>query len=65
MCWRPQASASPLTQRDQQILARLLTDPRMADCRDELKTMHDAGTKGDFEQESLGRPTLEGWPFYA
>ncbi len=65
MRWRPHANASPLTQRDQQILARLLTNPRMEDCRDELKTMHDAGTKGDFEQESLGRPVVDRWPFYA
>jgi hypothetical protein len=65
MHWRPQANASPLTQRDQQILSRLLADTRMVDCRDELKAMLEAGTKGDFEQESLGRPVLDGWPFYS
>jgi hypothetical protein len=65
MHWRPQANASHLTQRDQQILSRLLADTRMADCRDELKAMLEAGTKGDFEQESLGRPVLDGWPFYS
>jgi hypothetical protein len=65
MHWRPQANASPLTKRDQQILSRLLADTRMADCRDELKAMLEAGTKGDFEQESLGRPVLDGWPFYS
>jgi hypothetical protein len=37
----------------------------MVDCRDELKAMLEAGTKGDFEQESLGRPVLDGWPFYS
>jgi len=37
----------------------------MIDCHDELHAMREAGTKGDFEQESLGRPTLEEWPFYA
>lgn len=65
MHWRPQASASPLTQRDQQILSRLLADPSMTDCQNELHAMREAGSKGDFEQESLGRPTLEQWPFYA
>jgi DNA topoisomerase VI subunit A len=65
MHWRPQANASPLTKRDQQILSRLLADTRMADCRDELKAMLEAGTKGDFEQESLGWPVLDGWPFYS
>lgn len=24
----------------------------------------DSGTKGDFEQESLGPPQLSEWPFY-
>ena len=64
MHWRPKPTASPLTQRDQQILSRLLADPRMIDCHDELHAMRKDGTKGDFEQESLGRPTLEEWPFY-
>lgn len=65
MHWRPQANASLLTQRDQQILSRLLADPSMTDCHDRLDAMRKDGTKGDFEQESLGRPTLEQWPFYA
>lgn len=64
MHWCPQSNAAPLTQRDQQILSRLLADPSMTDCHDELHAMREAGTKGDFEQESLGRPTLEQWPFY-
>lgn len=64
MHWRPQANASPLTQRDQQILSRLLADPTMTDCHTALHAMREAGNKGDFEQESLGRPTLGGWPFY-
>lgn len=65
MRWRPKPNAQPLTQRDQQILSRLLADPRMTDCHEALDAMKAAGNKGDFEQESLGRPTLEGWPFYA
>jgi hypothetical protein len=65
MHWRPQAKASLLTQRDKLILSRLLADPSMTDCHDRLDAMRKDGTKGDFEQESLGRPTLEQWPFYA
>jgi len=65
MRWRAKDSASPLTQRDHQILTRLLADHLMTDCHAELHAMREAGTKGDFEQESLGRPVLEGWPFYA
>lgn len=64
MHWRPQSNASLLTQRDQQILSRLLADPRIIDCHAELQAMREAGNKGDFEQEALGRPTLEQWPFY-
>jgi hypothetical protein len=64
MRWRPQPNAPHLTQRDQQILARLQAAARMADCHEALHEMKAAGTKGDFEQESLGRPVLEGWPFY-
>ena len=64
MRWRSKADALPLTQRDRQILTRLLSDPSMAGSYAELHAMHEAGTKGDFEQESLGRPNLEQWPFY-
>jgi hypothetical protein len=32
---------------------------------DTLRAIRESGTKGDFEQESLGAPTLMGWPFYA
>jgi len=64
MSWRPSAQAAPLTQRDLQIIDRLLTDSRMADCHASLRAMQNFGTKGDFEQESLGRPSLNEWPFY-
>jgi hypothetical protein len=37
----------------------------MSDCREPLEAMRAAGTKGDYEQESLGPPELVGWPFYA
>lgn len=65
MSWRPSAQAAPLTQRDLQTIDRLLADPRMADCHASLRAMRNSGTKGDFEQESLGRPSLNEWPFYA
>lgn len=64
MSWRPSAQAAPLTQRDLQLIGRLLADPRMADCHASLQAMRNSGTKGDFEQESLGRPSLNEWPFY-
>ncbi|MBN8421743.1 MAG: hypothetical protein J0L73_22700 [Verrucomicrobia bacterium] len=64
MSWRPSTQALPLTQRDLQIIHRLLADPGMADCHPALQAMRNSGTKGDFEQESLGRPSLPEWPFY-
>ena len=64
MFWLPKANAASLTQRDRRIITRLLADPCMADCHTALQAMRHAGEKGDFEQESLGRPTLVVWPFY-
>jgi hypothetical protein len=64
MRWRPKPGAAPLSPRDQPILDRLLFDPAMADCHPQLRAMLEAGTKGEFEQESLGPPVLEEWPFY-
>lgn len=65
MKWRPSAKASTLTSREKQILARLLADPCMTDCAGELRQMLESGTRGDFEQESLGSPDLACWPFYS
>jgi hypothetical protein len=65
MIWRPKSDAPTLTHRDHQILTRLLADPKMGDCQHTLRAICESGTKGDFEQESLGAPTLKGWPFYA
>lgn len=64
MAWRPAPTAPTLTQRDRQIIDRLLANPHLTDCHTTLQAMRNAGTKGDFEQESLGRPTLTEWPFY-
>jgi hypothetical protein len=64
MACRPKSDAPSLSPRDHQILTRLLADPMMGDCRVPLEAMREAGTKGDYEQESLGPPELEGWPFY-
>ncbi len=64
MKWRPRAEAAALTSRERQILVRLLADPCMTDCAGELRQMLESGTRGDFEQESLGRPDLACWPFY-
>jgi hypothetical protein len=64
MRFRPRDDAPPLTADEVKTLTRLLADPSMADCHADLHSMQQTGTKGDFEQESLGRPNLERWPFY-
>jgi hypothetical protein len=48
-------------------MARELPDAlrTLADCQHTLRAICESGTKDDFEQESLGAPTLMGWPFYA
>ena len=52
MSYRPRADV-PLTKRESAILSRLIADPLIADVRSELTAMQIAGSKGDFEQESL------------
>lgn len=64
MRWRMDAGSKQLTSRERQTVQRLLTNPRMADCHGELHAMLDAGVRGSFEQEALGLPQLQGWPFY-
>ncbi len=64
MYHRPREGSEALQPSDLQTIDRLLSDPRMADCHPSLQAMRHAGTKGDFEQESLGRPSLSAWPFY-
>lgn len=64
MKWRPFASPAPLTARDRAMVEKLLETPEMADCHDEIAAIAAAGNRGDFEQESLGPPDRQGWPFY-
>lgn len=65
MNWRPAADAAALTLRERSVLARLLLDSVMEDCRVSLTQMREAGTKGNYEQESLGAPSLSEWPWFA
>lgn len=64
MRFRPRDDSPALTAEEAKVVTRLLADPSMTDCHSDLHAMREAGNKGDFEQESLGRPTLEQWPFY-
>jgi hypothetical protein len=64
MAYRPRPDSSTLSAEEKSQLTRLIADPAMSDCYALLTAMREAGTKGDYEQESLGPPELEGWPFY-
>ena len=54
MHFRPMAGAPDLTVEELRVIGRLLGCDLMADVHGELRTMLEAGTKGDFEQESVG-----------
>jgi len=53
MTFRSIPNALALTDRDRKKLARLLTEPSLADLYPQLDRMSTAGTKGDFEQETI------------
>lgn len=65
MCWRMEARSRRLSSSERQTVQRLLNDSRMTDCQGHLQALLDSGLKGDFEQESLGPPSLQCWPFYS
>lgn len=62
---RPSPNSPVLTRNEHRIIEQLLADPTMSDCHAALRAMLETGRRGDFEQESLGAPTLAGWPFYS
>lgn len=64
MSLRSKEHSEALTASEVRTLKALLSHPLMHDCHEQLQTMLDAGTKCDFEQETLGVPTLKEWPFY-
>ncbi|WP_395746374.1 Wadjet anti-phage system protein JetD domain-containing protein [Prosthecobacter sp.] len=64
MSLRAKGSSETLTASELRMLKSLLSHPLMHDCREQLQAMLDAGTKCDFEQETLGVPPLKEWPFY-
>lgn len=55
---------TPLTDFDRSILPDLLKDPFLEDVQPHIAAIAASGDKGDFEQESWGRPSLERWPFF-
>lgn len=61
---RHRPGKAELTEYDRGLLPGLLKNPRLADVHAELEAMRTSGLKGDFEQETLGLPELQGWPFF-
>jgi hypothetical protein len=64
MRFRFGSDSEALSRADYQLIDRLLHDPLLADCAGELTFMKTSGCKGAFEQESLGLPSMDRWPFY-
>jgi hypothetical protein len=64
MKWRSCAADEPLKPAERRLLERLIKSASMQAERQSLSQMVDAGTKGNFEQESLGQPKHTNWPFY-
>jgi len=58
MAFRPDPAAPPLTPSERKTVQRLLASPVMTDMRAERQAMLDHGSKGTFEQESLGQAGL-------
>ena len=53
MIYRAKPGSEVLSARDRKKLAKLIEDPDLQIVREELEKMRAAGTKGDFEQESV------------
>ncbi len=58
------AAKEQLDPGEKRLLQTLMVSASMQTEREILKRIMDEGTKGSFEQESLGRPLRRTWPFY-
>jgi len=65
MRWRLSPGAPPLTPAGRRLLQRLCQSETMRQERPVLERILSEGNLGAFEQESLGKPTTRGWPFYS
>lgn len=64
MHFRAPAKPQPLSTKECRLLRRLLDTPVLADVHHSLSEMECLRSIGDYEQESLGRPSKATWPFY-
>ncbi|TDU68109.1 uncharacterized protein DUF2220 [Prosthecobacter fusiformis] len=63
----PQEAARPVpfTEYDRKIIQNLLAHPLLPDVRPALEYLVQRQDKGLYEQENLGPPDLQEWPFYS
>jgi hypothetical protein len=61
---RPAKKKCSLSEYDVELLPRLLNDPLLIDVKLDIHEIHKSGCKGDFEQETIGLPDIESWPFF-
>jgi hypothetical protein len=64
MKFRPAENSPELDEPSKKLLKRLLAEPLMSDEFEALNAMLASGSKGRFEQESLGKPVHPRFPFY-
>lgn len=64
MRFRPDPLSPALSSREVALAQSLLEKPILADCHGEISALLSSGLKGQFEQESLGPPRLNSWPFF-
>ena len=63
MRWRGGDPDVPISDRDLAILSNLNDQDLMVDLQDDINALTFTQSMGRFEQESLGPPTIQGWPF--
>jgi Uncharacterized protein conserved in bacteria C-term(DUF2220) len=65
MQYRPGTKGSVLTADDHRLIDRLMTSVSLThEEKNQLQAMLQSGDKGEFEQESLGRPGIRSFPFF-
>lgn len=63
MKWRASRVPAPLTPHDRKLLEKLQAEPLLSDAGEEIRIIAERDDLGDFEQETLGPPVSDGWPF--
>ncbi len=65
MKYRAAHNQQSLSAFDKSLLPKLLVSPYLSDVYEEIRPMIECQSKGNFEQETIGAPTVSGWPFFS